>query len=227
MTITLIARPLSTSTWLLDSLRSAILAGTLEENTPVRQEELAATYGVSRMPVREALRSLEAEGLVIHRPNKGVVVAPLDPEDAVEIFDVRAALEALALRRSVPLLDERQRGDAVAALAALETAAPDVVLSAHRAFHLSLCAASGGRLLRLIGQQLDAAERYLRAEATLLRVMDEDRYEHSALLEMALARDARAAARLIEKHVAGAGAELAEALRERGFSKKSHRKEKS
>jgi DNA-binding GntR family transcriptional regulator len=226
MTVALIARPLSTSTWLLDSLRSAILAGTLEENTPVRQEELAATYGVSRMPVREALRSLEAEGWVIHRPNKGVVVAPLDPEDAAEIFDIRAVLEALALRRSVPLLDERQRGDAVAALAALETAAPDVVLSAHRAFHLSLCAAAGGRLLRLIGQQLDAAERYLRAEATLLRVMDEDRYEHRALLERTLARDARAVVRLIEKHVAGAGAELAETLRKRGFSKKSHRKGK-
>jgi len=160
-------RPVSTAAWLLENLRTSILDGTRAAHSLIRQEELAATYGVSRMPVREALRTLEAEGLVINRPNRGVVVAPLDPDDALEIFDIRASLESLALRRSIPRLDERQKAAAAAALKTLEQATPEQASNAHRAFHLSLSAAAGDRLQRLIGQYIDAAARYLRVEATL------------------------------------------------------------
>jgi len=139
-------RPVSTAAWLLENLRASILDGTRAAHSLIRQEELAATYGVSRMPVREALRTLEAEGLVVNRPNRGVVVAPLDPDDALEIFDIRASLESLALRRSIPRLDERQKTAAVAALQTLEQAAPEQASNAHRAFHLSLSAAAGDRL---------------------------------------------------------------------------------
>ncbi len=167
------------------------------------------------MPVREALRTLEAEGLVVNRPNRGVVVAPLDPDDALEIFDIRAALESLALRRSIPRLDERQKVAAAAALQTLEQAASEHASNAHRAFHLSLSAAAGDRLHKLIGQYIDAAARYLRVEATLVGTIDEDRYEHRALLEATLAGDVRGATRLIERHVAGTGSEIAEVLRDR------------
>jgi DNA-binding GntR family transcriptional regulator len=117
-----VPRPVSTSTWLLENLRNSILDGTRPAHSLIRQEELAAIYGVSRMPVREALRSLEAEGLIVNRPNRGAVVAPLDPDDALEIFDIRAVLESLALRRSIPRMSERQKTDAAAALQALEQA---------------------------------------------------------------------------------------------------------
>src|SRR6185437_10834525 len=106
-------RPATTATWILENVRTAILQGALEAHTLIRQDQLAATYGVSRMPIREAIRLLEAEGLVISRPNRGSVVAPLDPEDAAEIFEVRAALESLALRRSIPRLDEIQKSQAI------------------------------------------------------------------------------------------------------------------
>lgn len=209
------ARPTTTAAWILENLRTAILQGTMEAHSLVRQDEIAAAYGVSRMPVREAVRSLEAEGLVIARPNRGSFVAPLDPDDAAEIFDIRASLEALALRRSIPVMSEIQKKAASDALAALELSSPDESSRRHRHFHLSLYAGAGDRLLRLIGQHIDAAERYLRLEATLVGTMDEDRYEHRALLDATLAGDVRGATRLIERHVAGTGREISELLKER------------
>lgn len=213
----LASRPTTTAAWILENLRSAILQGSIPAHSLVRQDEIAATYGVSRMPVREAIRSLEAEGLVIARPNRGSFVAPLDPDDAAEIFDIRASLEALALRRSIPGMDDARKKAAADALAALEQAKPDASSDLHRDFHLSLYAGAGSRLLRLIGQHIDAAERYLRLEATLVGTMDEDRYEHRALLEATITGDVRGATRLIERHVAGTGLEIAELLRARAL----------
>lgn len=215
----LASRPTTTAAWILENLRAAILQGSIPAHSLVRQDEIAATYGVSRMPVREAIRSLEAEGLVIARPNRGSFVAPLDPDDAAEIFDIRASLEALALRRSIPAMDDAKKKAAADALAALEQAQakPDASSDLHRDFHLSLYAGAGSRLLRLIGQHIDAAERYLRLEATLVGTMDEDRYEHRALLEATIAGDVRGATRLIERHVAGTGLEIAELLRARAL----------
>jgi len=199
----------------------------LPAHSLIRQEELAATYGVSRMPVREALRMLEAEGLVVNRPNRGVVVAPLLPEEALEIFDIRAALESLALKRSIPRLTETQKNEAIAALKALEDAPAGQMSSAHRAFHLSLAAAAGDRLLKLIGQYIDAAARYLRVEATLEETVAEDHYEHRALLDATLAGDVKAATRLIERHVAGTGLEIAEVLRNRNRVESAREKSSS
>jgi DNA-binding GntR family transcriptional regulator len=217
MTEKLASRPTTTAAWILENLRSAILQGSIPAHSLVRQDEIAATYGVSRMPVREAIRSLEAEGLVIARPNRGSFVAPLDPDDAAEIFDIRASLEALALRRSIPNMDDAKKKAATDALARLEQANSDASSDLHRDFHLALYAGAGSRLLRLIGQHIDAAERYLRLEATLVGTMDEDRYEHRALLEATIAGDVRCATRLIERHVAGTGLEIAELLRERAL----------
>ncbi len=103
----------------------------------------------------------------------------------------------------------------------LEQASQEEMPGAHRTFHLSLYAAAGGRLLRLIGQHLDAAQRYLSLEATLSGAIDKDRYDHRALLEATLAGDVRGATRLIERHVLGSGAEIADLLRDRNRSRTS------
>lgn len=208
-------RPATTVTWILENLRNSILNGTLKAHTLIRQDELAAAYGVSRMPIREAIRILEAEGLVISRPNRGSVVAPLDPDDAEEIFEVRAALESLGLRRSVPRFDEKQKRAAVAALEKLEQANTEEKPAAHRAFHLSLHAAAGSRLLRLIGQHIDAADRYLRLEATVAGIVDKDKREHRAILDAALAGDSETAAILMALHLGETGREMASLLRRR------------
>src|SRR3954465_1245687 len=77
-------------------LREAILDGGLEAGAPLRQEEIAARLGFSRLPIREALRRLEAEGLAVLRPRRGYVVASLNRDEIDDVLDLQAALEARA-----------------------------------------------------------------------------------------------------------------------------------
>jgi DNA-binding GntR family transcriptional regulator len=98
-------------------LRRAILAAELTAGQPLRQDALAARYAVSRIPVREALFALEAEGLVEMHAHRGAVVATLSPQEVQDIFELRALLEPRLLRRSVPRLtaDDWQALDATLA----------------------------------------------------------------------------------------------------------------
>ena len=87
-----------------DELREAILRGAYPPGTRLRQEELAAQYGASRVPVREALRTLESEGLITTVANTGAWIASLSLEECVELYQVRERIEPLLLRYSLPLL---------------------------------------------------------------------------------------------------------------------------
>ena len=91
----------------LGSLREAILAGVLSPGARLRQEDLAERFGTSRIPVREALRALEYEGLVASEPNRGFTVTELDADDVEEVYDLRIVLESHAVRVALPLLDRR------------------------------------------------------------------------------------------------------------------------
>jgi len=82
----------------VDGIRDMILRGHLKPGDRLRQDELANTFGVSTMPVREALRQLQAEGLVVFRPRRGATVASLSVSDYEEIYFIREALETLACR---------------------------------------------------------------------------------------------------------------------------------
>jgi DNA-binding GntR family transcriptional regulator len=84
------------------ALRRAVLDGVIGDGTVLRQADLAAQFGASRIPVREALLKLEAEGLVQTQPRRGAVVVSLNGDDFEEILDMRAALEPLALRLAIP-----------------------------------------------------------------------------------------------------------------------------
>lgn len=96
----------TTSTWLAEELRRAILGGDLPPGEPLRQEHLAAQYGVSPIPVREALAQLEAEGFVAHQPYRGAVVRPISAAEALELLELRRLLEPPALRLAAPHLTE-------------------------------------------------------------------------------------------------------------------------
>ena len=86
------------------SLRAAILRGELKSKQPLRQDEIAVSFGVSKIPVREALFQLKAEGLVTFSPNRGATVSELSPTEVDEIYTMRIALETVALRRAIPHL---------------------------------------------------------------------------------------------------------------------------
>lgn len=110
-----------------EALRTAILAGDLRAGQPLRQESLAARFGVSRVPIREALLKLETDGLVASIPRRGTVVTSLDVDDFQEILEMRIALELLAVEVALPKVAPE---DLKAAGSALETAEKALELAA-------------------------------------------------------------------------------------------------
>lgn len=92
----------STPDLIADALRKAILRGLFQSGQSLRQDEIATQFGVSRIPVREALRQLEAEGLVTLYPNRGATVSALSPAEIQEICEIRIALETTAIQLAIP-----------------------------------------------------------------------------------------------------------------------------
>jgi DNA-binding GntR family transcriptional regulator len=96
----------TTQAMVAGGLRQGILSGALGGGRPLRQDEIAREFGVSRIPVREALRQLEGEGLVTFYPHRGATVSELSYEEATEIGEIRASSETLALKRALPNMTE-------------------------------------------------------------------------------------------------------------------------
>ncbi len=92
----------NTAELIADALRSAILQGKLTSGQWLRQDEIAAKFNVSKIPIREALVQLQSEGLVQLLPNRGAVVSSLTQAQVEEIYTIRLALEPIALRRAIP-----------------------------------------------------------------------------------------------------------------------------
>lgn len=103
-------------------LRDAIVKGEFQPGERLVQEELAAAMGVSRMPIREALRQLEKEGLVTLEAHKGAIVTPVAPEDIEEIYELRATLEAMAAEKSMQNLTHEDRQNLKQLVEAMEQA---------------------------------------------------------------------------------------------------------
>jgi DNA-binding GntR family transcriptional regulator len=186
-----------------EKLRAAIYDGRLPCGMAIRQQELATLFGVSRMPVREALRQLETQGLLQVTQHKGAVVAPLINHDSAETYALRMLLECEALRLSVPLLEDSDFDLAQGCIERLEQTSDYVEISQlNRAFHRALYAHAGNsRLLRLVDEGLIEEERFLRfnLEAMGLRKVAQD--DHRQLLQAARQRDVPLAIELLREHL--------------------------
>ncbi|MEV6300876.1 GntR family transcriptional regulator [Actinoplanes sp. NPDC051861] len=149
---------------ILDELRGIILQGEVPPGSAIPVDAVATAFGVSRIPVREALMTLIGEGLVDHRPNGGYRVAMLTAREFGEIYLVREALESAALRAAVAGATEEDDQQARSALRALDAAieAEDGGLAYHREsrrFHLSLIEPCRmGRLLHMLGAAWNLTE---------------------------------------------------------------------
>src|SRR6476646_7642908 len=106
----------------LEQLREAIILGELPAGTPLRLDELARSLGMSISPIREAVRQLEALGLAKHVPHQGARVVPFDIDDLRDLFEVRLALESLAVRRAASRITPAERENARGHLVALDAA---------------------------------------------------------------------------------------------------------
>ncbi|WP_223471976.1 MULTISPECIES: GntR family transcriptional regulator [unclassified Pseudomonas] len=186
-----------------ESLREAILDGRLPCGTALRQQELADLFGVSRMPVREALRQLEAQSLLNVVQHKGAVVAPLITNNAVETYALRSVLESFALRLSIPLLDDNDLALAAQYIEQLETETDHAQIGKlNRLFHMSLYhKAPNSKLLDLIERELNEEERFLRFHLSSMGLGKLSQDDHRALLDAARAKDIDNAIVLLERHL--------------------------
>jgi len=148
-----------------ESLRTAILDGSYRPGERIRQEDVAARSGASRIPVREALRMLAAEGLVTLVANSGAWVTRLTMAECAELYLIRERLEPLLLRGSMPRLGEAEIGRLAELTEAMEAAGTDVdaFLRADREFHLSSYAgAAQGETWQIIHRMWNTTQHYRR-----------------------------------------------------------------
>lgn len=200
-----------------DALRDRILQGILRAGEPLRQEALAAELGVSRIPLREALHRLEAEGLVALVPHRGAIVAEVPVDDLAELFELRALIEgdlvARAVPRATPADLERSRSAMAVFAQAVSRGRTAQLGEANSRFHAALYAPSGrARTMEVVERLHVQCDRLLRLQLTLTDGGAQAVREHEALWEAVADGAADRAAALLRAHILGAGTRLAAAL---------------
>lgn len=185
-------------------LRRDIVSGSLPPGARLTEERLSERYGVSRVPVREALRFLEVEGFVVLEPYRGASVAPLTSADATDLFDVRIALETLAARRASERIDDagaRRLTDLLArGQAAVASERLDLLPDLNTALHLEVVRSSGNaHLVALMGQISDKLERVY-ASGLLVRARASWQ-EHEGVVAAVLSGDPDLAEQTMRRHI--------------------------
>jgi len=201
----------------LGALRERILRGDFPDGEPLRQDALAEELGVSRIPVREALRQLEAEGLVTFSPHRGAIVSSLSLEEIAELFELRAELECDLLRRAIPRTSKEHVDRALDVLDEFESAylAGDLArwgaLNWH--FHAALYVPANRNLTMGVFQKLHHhSDRYFRIQLVLTNGGTRATEEHRAIALAVQQKDVRVACQLMRTHILGAGQSLLKLL---------------
>ncbi|WP_069811947.1 GntR family transcriptional regulator [Streptomyces sp. TP-A0874] len=191
----------SRTQYVQEAIKHGILTGQLSPGSPLVETELAQRFGVSKTPVREALKTLAGTGLVVMSQYKGATVRTVDAAMAREVYDVRLLLEPEALRRTV-----RSAASLAAAEEALERAGraadPADRSLANRDFHRALYLPCGNPLLaRMLDELRDQAALVSTAAWARVPSWQQEAQEHRKILDTALAGDADDAARLLHEHI--------------------------
>lgn len=186
-------------------LLAEIRSGRLEGGTHVVADRIASTLGISRMPVREAIRQLSSEGFMTIRSNRGAVVTALGTEEIGELYEMRAVLEGFAMRLVTTRIDAQGLGEAEIALTRLDRARENVdwFITAHDQFHdvfLEYCPRP--RLVSEIRRIRRATEPYLRMTLKVSSTaVKNTTAEHRELLSAIRAGDPDTAEAAMRKHV--------------------------
>ena len=190
-----------------EQLREAILHGRLAPGVVVSQVQLAKELGVSRTPLREAVRVLQREGLVEGEANRMVRVTPFSIQDIEQLYAVRIANEALGIRLTVPAMTADDDAFLEQSLREMARYAAERDIDTwerhHRAFHAHLVREGGKRLADLLSDLSDHAERYRRLYITSEpRAMSVGAAEHEAIVQRCRSRDGASAAAELARHLA-------------------------
>jgi DNA-binding GntR family transcriptional regulator len=194
-----------------DAVRTRVISGQLPAGTRIDQDALAAEFSVSRMPVREALRQLGAEGFVTIVPHRGAIVTALSPAEVEEIYEIRAALEGVAARHASQALtaDDLDRLRKVLATMRNEKQI-DTWVALNAEFHNAINQASmRPRLLELIQRFREQSQPYIRLYVQRLHKSAQARREHRAILDALADRDADRAEAAVRAHLVGTGRAVA------------------
>lgn len=197
-------------------LREAIVAGHFAEDEPIRQDDIAKLFNVSKIPVREALKRLEAEGLVMFQRNKGAVVTRISEPELAQMFEVRILLEDKVLRLAIPNMSEATftRAERICDEFIGEN---NIGRWAELNWELHACLYEPAQrpfLVGLIRSIHDKLERYLRLQMSLSEGKDRADHEHREIIAACRARDVERAVTLLDEHIIGVCRTLYEHLPE-------------
>ncbi|SDT26077.1 GntR family transcriptional regulator [Pseudomonas fuscovaginae UPB0736] len=204
----------STSEIITRYLRDAIIAGSFAEDEPIRQDEIARQFNVSKIPVREALKRLEAEGLVMFQRNRGAMVTRLSELELAQMFEVRMLLEDKVLRLAIPNMTESTFAKAERICQEF-VGENDVGRWAELNWELHACLYEPAQrpfLVGLIRSVNDKLERYLRMQMSLSAGKERADHEHRDIIDACRSRDVERAVKLLDEHIAGVCATLLEHL---------------
>ena len=190
-------------------LLRAIRSGRYGPGDRLIPDEIAAEIAMSRMPVREALRRLATEGLVVIRPNRGCTISGLSVAQIYEVFEIRSVLEGLAVRLAMPRIDAAAIGELERQLDAMSER-PDDWVASHSKLHDYLCGLSGRpKLMRQIRTLHASIEPYLRIYHHHAEKPRSPDAAHRVILDVLRSGDAEAAEAAMRAHVLGTAPILA------------------
>jgi DNA-binding GntR family transcriptional regulator len=193
-----------------DALRAAILRGQFKDNEPLRQDKIAAGFGVSKVPVREALVQLSSEGLVTLHLNRGAFITGLSANEAREIYMIRAALEVIALEQSIPQMTPSSLVSAENVLRLMDIEANVGQWSAlNWQFHIELYrAANLPHVLKILEPLHTSVARYLVLYLDSMGFQADSQREHYAILNACREQNTAAAVDLLKSHLNNASQTL-------------------
>ena len=198
-------------------VQDQIVSGALPGGSRLEVEKISKALGVSRMPVREAIRQLDAEGYVTIRPNRGAVVTSRTAEEVLELFEIRAVLEGLAMRLATPQVTAVELEDVEHELVRLRRLETQSVawVEKHDDFHDHLCRISGRpRLCRDIGLLRLALRPYIRLYSNLHSNPEISGHEHERIIEALRSGDGERAERVMRAHIMVNADAIASCLRQ-------------
>lgn len=205
----------------VETLREKILSGEIKAGQPLRQAALAEELNVSRIPVREALLQLEAEGLVAFEPHKGATATELNVEQVDELFELRAMLEADLLAASIPHITDESLDEATDLLSRLDKAlgkenAANTWSELNSNYHNCLYSgAERPQTQDLVNTLNKNADRYIRMHLLWAGGISKAESEHNELLALCKAKDIEKAVACLKKHILGSRDEIKAFLKDR------------
>ena len=197
----------------VEVLRQRIIDGDFQAGDSLNQVTIAREFAISRIPLREAMRQLEAEGLLLFQPGKGAVVSGLSMNELGEVIELRAMIEPDILGKAIPRLTTGDLEQAKRILDEYEAALKKKEIATwgeyNWRFHSTLCAASGCSIAMGILQGLHHLnERYAKVQISVTHWEKRAAQEHREILEACSKRDRQKATKLLKDHILSAGQAL-------------------